>query len=288
MATDSMRLDRQNARWLGVCAGIANWLDVPAVLVRIVFVVCTLAWPPLIVAYFVIYFCVDKDFTPDQIRDYFSDSETAAHFRRVNYRKPLYRNIDNKRVAGVCAGIADYLEVSAFSVRIVTLLSFFVTGPFTFWAYVIAWFVIEPDPDSVRSSGCSSRRASKQERREARRARRARRAERRERYAEYRKNFGGRGRVSRAAMRNGAVRKGYRNQEEAPAQAEPEFDYEEQASAMHAERSHESADASTDERVRYSRSQCTKIYSELEQRLRGIEAFMTSKRFRLHCEINRI
>ena len=138
---NDMRLDRENGRFLGVCAGIANWLDLPVWLVRIVFVICVLAWPPLLLGYFIIYFCVDKDFTPDQIRDYFSASETAEHFRKLDYRKPIYRNQRNKRIAGVCAGIADYLEVSAFSVRLVTLLSFFVFGPFTFWAYVICWFV---------------------------------------------------------------------------------------------------------------------------------------------------
>ncbi len=34
--------------------------------------------------------------------------------------------------------------------------------------------------------------------------------------------------------------------------------------------------------------ECTEIYKTLELRLRAIEAYMTSKRFRLHCEINRI
>ena len=38
----------------------------------------------------------------------------------------------------------------------------------------------------------------------------------------------------------------------------------------------------------HSRDKCTEIYNTLELRLREIEAYMTSKRFRLHCEINRI
>lgn len=267
MGASNMRLDRENGRWLGVCAGIANWLDVPAVLVRIVFVICTLAWPPLIIGYFVIYFCVDKDFTPDQIRDYFSDTDTAAHFRRVDYRKPIYRNLDNKRVAGVCSGIADYLEVSSFSVRIVTLLSFFLFGPFTFWAYVIAWFVLEPDPDTVGAKGSfrSQRRAARRERREARRRRRAGRMQPETA-----------GCVVRRQIHKGFARKGYRNSEEAPDKAETEFHQE------------EPQQEEATESNRYSRMECTKLYSELEQRLRGIEAFMTSKRFRLHCEINRI
>ena len=38
----------------------------------------------------------------------------------------------------------------------------------------------------------------------------------------------------------------------------------------------------------HSRDKCTEIYNTMELRLREIEAYMTSKRFRLHCEINRI
>jgi phage shock protein PspC (stress-responsive transcriptional regulator) len=266
-----MRLDRENGRFLGVCAGVANWLDVPAVLVRIVFVICTLAWPPLIIGYFVIYFCVDKDFTPDQIRDYFSDTETAAHFRRVDYRKPIYRNTDNKRVAGVCAGIADYLEVSAFSVRIVTLLSFFLFGPFTFWAYLIGWFVLEPDPECA-SSGDSYL----HKRREKRAARHRRRAERMQAKMS--------GCYGRSRIYKGFARKGYRNSEESPAESAEDFHYQEEASEQSAKNASREAKSSN----RYSRMECTRLYSELEQRLRGIEAFMTSKRFRLHCEINRI
>lgn len=252
-----MRLDSENRRVLGVCAGIANWLDVPVTLVRIVFIICVLAWPPLIVAYFVIYFCIDKDFTPDRIRDYFSDSETASHFRRIDYRKPIYRNQRNKRVAGVCAGIADYLEVSAFSVRLVTLLSFFLFGPFTFWAYVICWFVFDPDP-YYEGHDCSTRRSRYRQRREAKRQRREQR--------------------KRAhAMRRNGVRKSYVNEEE---QVQASFD-----------EPRDENDSNPDSESYagyYSRKQCTQLYSELELRLREMEAFMTSKRFRLHCEIKRI
>lgn len=267
MGTSKMRLNREQGRYLGVCAGIANWLDLPVVLVRIVFVICVLAWPPLIIAYFVIYFVVDRDFTPNQIRDYFSDSETAAHFRRIDYRKPIYRNLENKRVAGVCAGIADYLEVSAFAVRITTLLSFFLFGPFTFWAYVIAWFAIDPDPDYVDVPGSSfSRRQARRERREARRRKRAERR----RHARHST------RHAHDTLRKGMVRKGYRNEEEIPDESSRDQRFESRNSEQEETAS------------RYSRKECTQLYSDLEQRLRDIEAFMTSKRFRLHCEINRI
>ena len=37
-----------------------------------------------------------------------------------------------------------------------------------------------------------------------------------------------------------------------------------------------------------SAEDCAAIYQTMETRLRDIEAYMTSKQFRLHCEINRI
>ena len=44
MNNTSMRapltLDSEKARWLGVCAGIARWLDLPIALVRVIFVIC--------------------------------------------------------------------------------------------------------------------------------------------------------------------------------------------------------------------------------------------------------
>lgn len=248
-ANNSMRLDRENARFLGVCAGLARWLDVPVSLVRIVFIIATLAWPPMIAGYFIAWFCLDQDFTPTRLRDHFSDSASAEHFRRIDYRKPIYRNQRNRRIAGVCAGIADYLEISAFSVRAVFLVSLFFFGPFSFFAYILCWFVLEPDPDFVRSGH------SRRQRRHAK----------------------------RAARRSGKVRKAYRNSEEAAG-------FQEQAAEAQYQ-TDEDGDAESETAAgaaRYSRSECTQAFSELELRLREIEAFMTSKKFRLHCEINRI
>ena len=257
----SMKLNRDDRRWLGVCAGIADWLDIPVTLVRVVFVICVISWPTLIVAYFILYFCLNKDITPDSVREYFSSSKTADHFRRLNYRKPIYKNLSSKRIAGVCSGIADYLEVSAFSVRLATLLSLFIFGPFTFWAYIICMFVFDPDPDTVDAS----RYTRKMRRKEARAERRERRAQRRD---------------ARWARRHG-VRKSYVNVEEVQRGAEAEEKFAEHAQT-------DGQGQSTQAGSYYSRQQCSKIFSALEQRLREIEAYMTSKRFRLHCEINRI
>lgn len=248
--TSRLKLNRRDARGLGVCAGIADWLDVPTALVRVIFVICAIFWPTLIIGYFLLYFCLDKDITPDKMRNYFKSDSTAEHFKQLNYRKPIYKNKRNKRIAGVCSGIADYFEVSAFAIRAVTLFSLFVFGPFTFWAYIICIFVFEADPHAPISARQERRARSKQ-----------RKAER------------------RASRKN---RKGYVNEAYAKATAAFKDATEQYATQEQEEQAEEN---STD---LHTRDECTEIYNTMELRLREIEAYMTSKRFRLHCEISRI
>ena len=260
MGTTSLKLDPQNARWLGVCAGIARWLDVPTVLVRVIFVICVISWPTLIIGYFLLYFCLDKDLTPDKMRDYFKSASTAEHFKELNYRKPIYKNERNKRIAGVCSGIADYFEVSAFAVRAVTLFSLFLFGPFTFWAYIICIFVFEADPH-VTPTSHQERRARRKQRKAERRARRKnRKSYVNEDYEKFAEDVANEAYAEATAAFKDAT-KPYTSKN-------PETQVENEAP--------------------HSRDECTEIYNSMELRLREIEAYMTSKRFRLHCEINRI
>ena len=278
MGLSSMRLDRENKRCLGVCAGVADWLEVPATLVRIIFIICVISWPTLIVGYFLLYFCLDKEITPDKLRDYFNDAKTADHFKHLHYRQPIYNNSRNtnqvqqmdyrkpictsarsKRIDGICSCIADDLEVRAFSVRAVTLCSLFIFGPFTFWAYIICIFVFDPDPHTTDADSY----ARKMQRRQRRAERRARRHARKNR-----------------------VRMSYANEEFTADMKDMKDKVKAAVSRMHDTTA--KTDESTAAASQYSRKECTEIYSSLETRLREIEAFMTSKRFRLHCEFNRI
>ena len=84
-----MYLNQAEARWLGVCAGLADWLDVPTALVRIIFIICALSWPPLIIGYFLLYFCLDKELTPEKMQNYFNNASTAEHFRKLDYKRAI-------------------------------------------------------------------------------------------------------------------------------------------------------------------------------------------------------
>ncbi len=49
--------------------------------------------------------------------------------------------MEHKKIAGVCAGFADYLEVDVVLVRVLWLVLAFGTG-LGFIAYIVAWIVM--------------------------------------------------------------------------------------------------------------------------------------------------
>ena len=59
--------------------------------------------------------------------------------------RKLYRSIRNKKIGGVCGGIAEYLGVDAAVVRVITIvlaiLCIYVIIPL----YILFWIIIEPD-----------------------------------------------------------------------------------------------------------------------------------------------
>ncbi len=59
----------------------------------------------------------------------------------------LYRDPKNGKIAGVCAGIADYFNLETWFVRILTVTAFFLlAGPFILVSYVAAWFILDKKP----------------------------------------------------------------------------------------------------------------------------------------------
>tara|TARA_R100001377_G_scaffold44551_3_gene25415 strand:+ start:2174 stop:2890 length:717 start_codon:yes stop_codon:yes gene_type:complete len=229
-------LNRENKRFLGVCAGLADYLEVPTVVIRIIALLACLTWPTLILVYFVAYWWLKQDNQDGKVHNFITDSKTAEHFRSVDYRKAIYRNPYNSRIAGVCSGIADYLEISTFSVRLITLLSFFIFGPFTFFAYCVCWIVLERNPDSPR------------------------------------RGYGKHGRKAR--------RKRHADESDMSDMADDMADMTAQGRAK--------SSKETEASIAMSMQECSEVFKRTETRLRDVEAFITSKKFRLHCEINRI
>ncbi|TDF39580.1 envelope stress response membrane protein PspC [Alteromonadaceae bacterium M269] len=65
----------------------------------------------------------------------------------MTINRALYRDHEKGKVAGVCAGIAEYFGIETWLVRILTVTGFFLlAGPFVLVAYVAAWFILEKKP----------------------------------------------------------------------------------------------------------------------------------------------
>ena len=54
--------------------------------------------------------------------------------------KKLVLDRQNRKIAGVCAGIANYLDVDVTVVRIIFLISL-IAGGLGLWAYLVVWAI---------------------------------------------------------------------------------------------------------------------------------------------------
>lgn len=74
----------------------------------------------------------------------------ARRAQRRTSRMGMYRNTDRAWVAGVCAGLADYLSVDLKIVRILTVIAMLVFNWPMIIAYVVAIFVLDKRPAGVQ------------------------------------------------------------------------------------------------------------------------------------------
>lgn len=151
--TDRLYRDENNKLFGGVCAGIANHFGIDLLVVRVLFVLFTLAFGFGIIAYLILWVAVPS-----------SASNTIG-----SIRKRLFRDPENKIIGGVCGGLASYFGVNVWVPRILFLIPFlsFVTswhswGVFNFpnflslsfspgatLVYIILWLII---PEAISTA----------------------------------------------------------------------------------------------------------------------------------------
>ena len=68
----------------------------------------------------------------------FSNSSSAS---KADLPRRLYRDVDNKSVAGVCSGLALYFDIDITLIRILMLVAL-IFGSAGFWIYVILWIAV--------------------------------------------------------------------------------------------------------------------------------------------------
>ncbi len=64
----------------------------------------------------------------------------------IGRRGELYRNPINGKIAGICAGIADYFGWEVWLVRILVVSAVLFGMPFLILGYVAAWFILDKNP----------------------------------------------------------------------------------------------------------------------------------------------
>ncbi len=146
--TRSKRLFRdENDKVLGgVCSGLANYFNIDVVIARIIFVVLLFSGIGFL-TYIIMWIAVPS----------------SATTQIGGTRKKLFRNPDEKMIAGVCSGIGNYFGINAWIPRVLFLLPFlsfiskwghwggfwdfgdvlrFTFSPTSLIIYIILWIVI--------------------------------------------------------------------------------------------------------------------------------------------------
>jgi len=66
----------------------------------------------------------------------------------MNEPKKLYRNMDEGKIGGVCAGLADYLNADPTLIRLLFVF-LALTGTAGLWIYLIMWLIVPVKPSEV-------------------------------------------------------------------------------------------------------------------------------------------
>ena len=136
---ESKRLfrDENNKVFGGVCSGLANYFNMDVVVVRVIFLLMFFSVGFGLIPYLILWFAVPSSATKSI----------------GSVRKKLYRDTDEKMIAGVCSGLANYFGIKVGIVRILFLLPLLIMifgwdhlfiniSPSSFIIYIIFWLVI--------------------------------------------------------------------------------------------------------------------------------------------------
>lgn len=137
--TDSVnrRLERvpEQGKIAGVCAGVAVYLDTDVTLVRAIVVLLSVVPGAFIggaIAYLAAWILMPVSLVPVA----------------VPARTRVVRPVVDRKIGGVCAGLARYFSVDVTVVRLIWVVLSIYPGAIVLGvvAYLIAWFIIPAEP----------------------------------------------------------------------------------------------------------------------------------------------
>ena len=123
-------------RIAGVCAGIADYFDADVTLVRLAWVVLSIV-PGSFIGGLVAYIAAWAIMTDSSV-----PASTEAETRR------LTRSTTDRKIAGVCGGLAEYFNVDPTLVRVIWAILTIIPGCIVLGilAYLVAWFIMPDSP----------------------------------------------------------------------------------------------------------------------------------------------
>jgi phage shock protein PspC (stress-responsive transcriptional regulator) len=130
----SKRLFRHPAdgRLGGVCAGIADYLETDVTLIRLLWVILSIVpggFVGGIIAYAAAWIIIPEADTPAL--------DTSG-------RRRLTRSLHDRKIAGVCGGLAEYFDLDPTVVRVAWAVLTVVPGGIVLGvvAYLVGWFIM--------------------------------------------------------------------------------------------------------------------------------------------------
>lgn len=126
-ATKPLYRDQNRKILGGVCAGLANYFNVDAVWIRLVFALFTFAWGFGLLVYLVMWIVVPGSFDLEEPQG----------------TKKMFRDNEKKVLGGVSGGVAAYFGIDIIIVRLLFVVTTFFGG-FGLVTYILLWMVLPP------------------------------------------------------------------------------------------------------------------------------------------------
>ena len=112
----------------GVCAGLAEYMDMDISLVRVLAAISIFFYGVGLMAYLVAWIVIPE--APPG-----AEVQPAAPSRR------LHRSVNDRKIGGVCGGVAEFLDADPSIIRIIWLISILLFGSGLF-LYILLWFIL--------------------------------------------------------------------------------------------------------------------------------------------------
>ncbi len=135
-----LHISHQNKMLTGVCGGLSESFGINAMIIRLIFLITLFFGGTGIIVYLILFAILPKNQQEQDIIDIEPEPEEEM-------QNKIYRKWDDRMIAGVCSGIAQYLKWDVSFIRIAFVIMAF-TGGVGAILYAIFWFMF-PNEENI-------------------------------------------------------------------------------------------------------------------------------------------